>query len=88
MRVAFIYGQVIMWPKGKTINDVVVIGEQGGGICGPMSLSSLSGYVYYFSFVGNFSRKTWIYFMKNKDDVFSKFKEFFVKLSDMNHLTR
>ena len=28
MRVAFIDGQVIMWPKGKTIDDVVVIGEQ------------------------------------------------------------
>ena len=27
MRVAFIDGQVIMWPKGKTINDAVVIGE-------------------------------------------------------------
>ena len=32
MRVAFIDGQVIMWPKGKTINDVVVIGEQEGGL--------------------------------------------------------
>ena len=30
MRVAFIDGQVIMWPKGKTINDAVVIGEQEG----------------------------------------------------------
>ena len=27
MTVAFIDGQVIMWPKGKTINDAVVIGE-------------------------------------------------------------
>ena len=26
-RVAFIDVQVIMWPKGKTINDAVVIGE-------------------------------------------------------------
>ena len=25
MRVAFIDGQVIMWPKGKTITDAVVI---------------------------------------------------------------
>ena len=25
MRIAFIDGQVIMWPKGNTINDVVVI---------------------------------------------------------------
>ena len=32
MRVAFIDGQVIMWRKGKTINDVVVIGEQEGGL--------------------------------------------------------
>ena len=28
MRFSFIDGQVIMWPKGKTINDVVVIGEE------------------------------------------------------------
>ena len=27
MRVAFIYGQVLMWPKGKNFDDVVVIGE-------------------------------------------------------------
>ena len=32
IRVAFIDGQVIMWPKGKTIDDVVVIGEQEGGL--------------------------------------------------------
>ena len=27
MRAAFIDGQVILWPRGKTIDDVVVIGE-------------------------------------------------------------
>ena len=32
MRVAFINGQVIMWLKGKTIDDAVVIGEQEGGL--------------------------------------------------------
>ena len=42
----------------------------------PMSSSSLRGYVYYVSFIDDFSRKTWIYFIKNKDEVFSKFKEF------------
>ena len=45
-------------------------------VYGPMSSSSLSGYVYYVSFIDEFSRKTWIYFMKNKDEVFSKFREF------------
>ena len=32
MRVQFIDVQVIMWPKGKTINDAIVIGEQEGGL--------------------------------------------------------
>ena len=32
IRVAFVDGQVLMWPKGKTIDDVVVIGEQEGGL--------------------------------------------------------
>ena len=31
IRVAFVYGQVLMWPKGKTIDDAVMIGEQEGG---------------------------------------------------------
>ena len=30
--VAFIYGQVLMWFKGKNIEDVVVIGEEEGGM--------------------------------------------------------
>ena len=32
MRAAFIDGQIIMWPKGETIDDAVVIGEQEGGL--------------------------------------------------------
>ena len=27
MRVAFVDGQVLMWPKGKTFDDAIVIGE-------------------------------------------------------------
>ena len=45
-------------------------------VCSPISSNSLSGYVYYVSFIDDFSRKTWIYYMKNKDEVFSKFKGF------------
>ena len=40
-----------------------------------MSSNSLSGYAYYVSFIDDFYRNTWVYFMKNKDEVFSKFKE-------------
>ena len=31
-RVAFVDGQVLMWPRGKTINDVVMIGVEEGGL--------------------------------------------------------
>ena len=43
-------------------------------VCSPMSSSSVNGYIYYVSFIDDFSRKTSIYFMKNKDELFSKFK--------------
>ena len=45
-------------------------------VCGPMSSSSLSGNVYYVSFIDDFSRKTWIYLLKGKNEVFSNFKEY------------
>ena len=32
MRVTFVDGQVLMWPKGKTFDDAIVIGEQEGGL--------------------------------------------------------
>ena len=57
--------------KAKGILEII-----HSDVCGPMSSSSLSKYVYYVSFINDFSRKTWIYFMKNEDEVFSKLKEF------------
>ena len=32
MRVEFVDGQVLMWPKGKSFDDAIVIGEQEGGL--------------------------------------------------------
>jgi hypothetical protein len=32
--------------------------------------------VYYVSFIDEFSRNTWIYFLKKNLEVFDKFKEF------------
>jgi transposase InsO family protein len=45
-------------------------------VCGPMLSTSLSGYVYYVSFIDDYSRKTCVYFLKSKDEVLRKFKEF------------
>ena len=48
--------------KAKGILEII-----HSDVCGPMSSSSLSGYAYFVSFIDDFSRKTWIYFLKNKD---------------------
>ena len=47
-------------------------------LCGPMSTTSLKGYEYYITFIDDFSRKNWIYFLKTKKskEVLQKFKEF------------
>jgi hypothetical protein len=45
-------------------------------VVGLISMPSLGGSMYYVSFIDDFSRKKWIYFMRNKLYVFKKFKEF------------
>ena len=41
-----------------------------------MNSISLSGYEYYVTFIDDYSRNTLIKFLKNKSEVFGKFKEF------------
>jgi hypothetical protein len=43
---------------------------------GPILVLSLGGYLYYVSFIYDFSRKTWIYFLMIKSYFFDNFKEF------------
>jgi transposase InsO family protein len=57
--------------RAKGVLDIV-----HSDVCGPMSVASLSGYVYYVSFIDDYSCKTWIYLLKAKNEVFGKFKEF------------
>ena len=48
--------------RAKGILDII-----HSDVCGPMSTTSLSGYVYYVIFIDDYSRKCWIYFLKAKD---------------------
>lgn len=45
-------------------------------ISGMMLVNSLGGYLYYLTFTDDHSCKTWIYFLKKKDEVFSWFRRF------------
>ena len=45
-------------------------------VCGPMPVPSFGGSRYFVTFIDDYSRHTFVYFMKNKSEVLEKFKEF------------
>jgi hypothetical protein len=45
-------------------------------LCGPMTAPFMNGCIYYIIFIDDCSRKTWIYFLKTKDESFNRFQDF------------
>ncbi|KAE8706056.1 Detected protein of unknown function [Hibiscus syriacus] len=45
-------------------------------VCGPIKPSSLGNSNCFLLFIDDFSRKTWVYFLKQKSEVFEVFKKF------------
>ncbi|KAM1753555.1 hypothetical protein ACFX12_006125 [Malus domestica] len=45
-------------------------------VFGPVKQPSIGGMRYMVTFIDDFSRYVWVFFMKDKSDTFSKFKEF------------
>ena len=44
--------------------------------CGPMQTPYLTGNVYFMTFIDDYSRKTWVYLLKQKSQAFYVFKSF------------
>jgi len=45
-------------------------------ICGPITLSSNSNKKYILSFVDDYNRKNWVYFLSEKSEAFIYLKDF------------
>eukprot|EP00253_Pinus_taeda_P026485 PITA_26485 len=45
-------------------------------LCGPLPVASFSGCKYFLTFIDDFSRRTWVYFLKLKSEVFNTFLAF------------
>lgn len=45
-------------------------------IFGPLESPYLSHDVYFLTFIDDFGRKSWVYFLKHKTETFGKFQEF------------
>ena len=59
---------------GKRVKHILELVHSD--VFGSAKVPSLRKFVYYVSFIDDFSRNTWIYFLKKKSEVFDKFKEF------------
>ncbi|KAJ4813156.1 polyprotein [Rhynchospora pubera] len=53
-------------------------------ICGPITPNSLGKHRYFITFVEDFSRRTWVYFLKEKSEAFAVFKKFKVLVEKLN----
>ena len=45
-------------------------------LCGPMQTPSIGGSNYLLTFIDDYSRKTWVYFLKHKNEMFVYFRQF------------
>jgi hypothetical protein len=57
--------------RSKVIMDII-----HSDVCEQMTVPYLGKFLYYVIFIDALSCKTWIYFLKEKDEVFNKFQEF------------
>ena len=51
-------------------------------VWGPVDVMSKGGVHYFLSFVDDFSRKVWVYFLKHKSEVFSCFKTWCIRVEN------
>jgi hypothetical protein len=73
----YIYGKQnrVRFPSGATrANGILELIHND--VFRPVYVPSLGKYAYYVSFIDNFSKNTWIYFLSKKSKVFGKFKEY------------
>lgn len=53
-----------------------VLGLVHTDLCGPFEVPSISGSKYMLTFIDDFTRKVFVYFLKRKSEVTDKFLEF------------
>jgi transposase InsO family protein len=66
----------LSFPNGKSWRATSPLQLVHTDICGPIEPMSLEGNRFFITFIDDFSRKLWVYFLKEKSDAFIVFKNF------------
>ncbi|OMO99220.1 hypothetical protein CCACVL1_03887 [Corchorus capsularis] len=64
------------FPKGKAWRAQYVLELVHTDLCGPITPTSNGGKNYFITFIDDYSRKTWVYFLQFKSEAFEMFKKF------------
>jgi hypothetical protein len=64
------------FPKRRTTETKRILELVHTDICGPLPITSRNHNRYILTFVDDFSRKCWLYFLSEKSQTLDKFKEF------------
>ena len=64
------------FPKASPHRATQVLELIHTDLVGPLKVPSLSGSRFFIVFTDDFSRKSWVYFLKSKGEAFQKFQEF------------
>ena len=63
-------------PKQATFHATKILELVHSDVCGPFKIRSIGGARYFTTFIDDFSRKTWVYFIAQKSQVLEKFQHF------------
>ena len=64
------------FPKSSSSKTSDVLELVHSDVCGPMSVPSVGGSLYFITFIDDFSKYVWVHVIKKKSDALEKFKEF------------
>jgi transposase InsO family protein len=64
------FAKEVNWKANKTLELVHT------NVCGPIKPMSTGKNRYFLTFIDDFSRKTWVYFLKRKSEELNCFKDF------------
>lgn len=62
--------------KSSTTRATKLLEIVHSDICGPMETTSIGGAKYYITFIDDYSKKVFVYFLHKKSEALEKFKEF------------
>jgi hypothetical protein len=65
VNIAYMEKKLVRFPSGET-REKGILELVHSDVFGHVKIPSLGGSMYYVSFIDDFSRKTWIYFLRKK----------------------